>query len=401
MECLASLVNNLVLGKHVSRKYEGKFANSGGKIGDTFNIRRPARFTVQSGQTLNVQDYTETSVPLVINNQKHVDVTFTTLDLTLKVEEFQDRIIRPSMIQLAMQVDIDGNITAKNTVGNFLGTPGTTPNAASVLFSVGQRMDEESVPRDGERYMEVNPAANGALVGSMTGFFNDPRVVSSQFRDAVFVDGTNTIGFKLGMSQNVAVHTTGPLGGAPTVTGTQGLTAGWANTTSLVTGGWTAAAALRLKAGDIISIANVNCVNPVTRTIVSPTVPRKFVVTQDFSSDASGNGTIVISPAIISAGPFQNCDTQAIGGAAITVQGTANAAYPRNLAWHPDAFTLGCIDLEELNGVGAWSARKQYENISLRVARQYLISSDTVPCRVDILYGWATPYPELAVQLTG
>ena len=399
-ECLASLINEMVFSKHVSRKYESKFAISGGKIGDTFNVRRPARFTVTPTVALAVQDYTETSVPLVINNQKHIDTQFSSFDLTLKVDEFQDRVIKPKMIQLAQQIDMDGLITAANTVGASSGTPGTLPTAVTSLFALGQKLDEAAAPRDGDRFLVLDPATNATLVGLMTGFFNDPRVISSQFRDAVFVDGTNTIGFKIGMSQNAQQHLNGPLGGAPTVSGAQGLATGWANTTSLLTAGWTAAAASRLKAGDLISIGTagtaVNSVNPVTRQTTGAL--QTFVVTQDFSSDASGNGSVVISPAIIYAGPFQNVSQQAAAGATITVIGTAATSYRRNLAWHKSAFTLGCIDLEDVSSLGAWGARKSYENFSLRVARQYLIATDTVPCRVDTLYGWAAVYPELAVQ---
>lgn len=400
MGCLDSLENEMVLSKHVARKYESKFAIAGGKIGDTFNIRRPARFTVTSTVALSTQDYTETSIPLVINNQKHIDTTFTTADLTLKVEEFQDRIIKPAMIQLAAQIDMDGFTTAMNTVGNSSGTAGTPPSAVTSLFSVGALLDQRSARRDGERYMALDPVTNATLVGLMTGFFNDPRVISSQFRDAVFVDGTNTIGFKIGMSQNIQRHTNGTLGGTPVVDGaSQGLILGWANTTTLATRGWTATTAT-LTAGDLFTINNVFAVNPVTRQ--STTVLQTFAVTALATAGGTGLMTPIISPAIISAGPFQNVTASPADGASITVLGTASTAYTRNLAWsnspNQSAFTLGCIDLEDVSSFGAWGARKNSETFSLRVAKQYLIATDTVPCRVDALYGWATPYPELAVQ---
>lgn len=397
---LRELENALVFSKHVSRKYDDKFANEGGKIGDTLNIRRPARFTVTSGASFSAQDYTETSIPLVINAQKHIDTSFTTADMTLKVEDFVARVIRPKMIQLAAQIDYDGLTQAKNSVGTLVGTAGTSPNNASFLFDCGKALDRFSTPRDGERYLAIDETSNASLVGAMTGFFNDPRLISSQFKDAVFVDGTNTVGLKIGMSQNVNRHTTGPLGGTPLVNGAaQGLTSGWANTTSLVTDGWTAAAANRLKAGDIFTIANVFAVNPVTRQNTG--VLMQFCVTADASSDAGGNLTAVITPAIISAGAFQNVNAAPADNAALTVVGTANTAYVRNIAWHKDAFTLGCIDIEDVSRFGTWGARKSYNGMSLRVARQYAMSTDTVGTRVDVLYGWATPYPEKAVQLIG
>ena len=143
----------------------------------------------------------------------------------------------------------------------------------------------------------------------------------------------------------------------------------------------------------------MNAVNPVTRQTTGR--QQSFVVVSDFSSDASGNGSVVISPAIIYGGAFQNVDKQAAAGATIAVIGTAATSYRRNLAWHKSAFTLGCVDLEDVSSVGAWGARKSYDNFSLRVARQYNITLDTVPTRVDCLYGWAAIYPELAVQFLG
>lgn len=398
--CLRELDNAMVFSKHVVRKYDDKFANKGAQIGDTLNIRRPARFSVTTGASFSAQDYTETSIPLVINNQKHIDTTFTSVELTLKVEDFVDRVIKPKMIQLASQIDFDGLTQAKNSVGSLAGTPGTSPNNVSFLFDCGRVLDRFSTPRDGKRYLVLDETSNASLVGSMTGFFNDPRMISDQYKDGVFVDGTNTVGLKIGMSQNVNRHTTGPLGGTPLVNGaSQGLTSGWANTTNLVTDGWTAAAAQRLAAGDIFTIANVFAVNPVTRQNTGQLM--QFCVTANASSDGSGNLTAVITPAIISAGPFQNVNAAPADNAAITVVGTASTAYVRNIAWHKDAFTLGMVDLEDVSAYGAWGARKSHNGLSMRVVRQYAISTDTAPARVDVLYGWATPYPEQAMQLIG
>lgn len=399
-ETLAVLENMFVFTKNVSRKYDDKFAISGGKIGDTINIRRPARYTVSSGAALSTQDHTETSLPLVINSQKHIDTTFTTSDLTLKLDDFSDRIIKPSVAQLAAQVDQDGLLTAKNAVGNLVGTAGTSPASSTVYLSAGQKLDEMAAPRDGDRFAVINAAANATSIAAFTGYFNAQSSVASQYKDGVFVDATNTLGFKIAVSQNVQQHTTGPLGGSPAVNGAgQGLTAGWASTTSLVTNAWTAAAAQRLAAGDVITIANVFAVNPQTRQTTGALA--QFVVTANASSDASGNLTAVVSPAIISAGPFQNVSVAPGAGALITVVGSAGLVYPRNMAYHKSAFALGCIDLEDVSQFGAWGARKTYKGLSLRVAKQYAISTDTVPCRTDILYGWCAPYPELACQITG
>jgi hypothetical protein len=396
-ECLRILKNNIVLGSKVSRKHQMEFAKDEMKIGDTMNIRRPARFTVSTGAAFAGQDYVETSIPLVVNLQKHVDTAFTSSDLTLKVQDFSDRVLKPKVVQIAQQIDLDGYINAKNTVGNLMGTAGTSPNNVSFIFDAGKKLDDFSTPRNGERYMAIDQGSNASLVGALTGFFQAQDLIAKQYKDGVFVDGTNTVGFKIAMSQNIARHTVGPLGGTPLVNGaSQGLTSGWANTGTLVTDGWTAAAAQRVAAGDVFTIANVFSVNPVTRQ--ANTALMQFVCLGAQSSDASGNLTLNISPAIITAGPFQNVSVVPADNAALTFNGTASTSYARNLAWEPDAFELAVVKMVDLSMFGGWGAVRSQDGFSLRVFRQAAISSDTVGNRVDALYGWATPYPEQATQ---
>ena len=399
-ECLRILKNNIVLGGNVSRKHQQEFAKDEMKIGDTLNIRRPARFTVSTGAAFSGQDYTETSIPLVVNTQKHVDTAFTSADLTLKLQDFSDRVLKPKVIQIAQQIDIDGYVNAKNTVGNLTGTVGTAPNNVSFIFDAGKKLDDFSTPRDGSRYLAIDQASNASLVGALTGFFQAQNMIAEQYKQGLFVDGTNTVGFKIAMSQNIARQTVGPLGGTPLVNGaSQGLTSGWANTGTLITDGWTAAAAQRVAAGDVFTIANVNAVNPVTRQSTGALM--QFVCTGAQSSDGSGNLTLNISPAIITAGPFQNVASVPADNAALTINGTASTGYARNLAWHQDAFELAVVKMIDLAQFGGWGAVRSQDGYSLRVFRQAAISSDTVGNRVDSLYGWATPYPEQASQLVG
>lgn len=395
-EVLRILKNEVIMGKRVSRAQESEFAKPTFKIGDTINIRRPARFTVSTGATFSAQDYIETSIPLTVNNQKHVDTSFTSSDMTLKLQDFSKRVLQPKIIQLAQQIDMDGYTNAANTVGNLTGTPGTSPNNVSFLFDLGRKLDDFSTPRD-TRYAAFDQGSTASLIAAMTGFFNPTGQVGTQFKDGLFVEAMGTVGFNIGMSQNVSRHTVGPLGGTPLVNGAnQGLTAGWANTGTLVTDGWTAAAAARTAAGDIFTIANVFAVNPVTRQSTGQLM--QFACTAAQSSDASGNLTLTISPAIISAGPWQNVTVAAADNAALTFSGTAATSYARNIAWHEDAFTLAVVPLEDLAMFGGWGAVKKDSGFSVRVFRQAAISSDTVGNRCDVLYGWATPYPEQASQ---
>lgn len=389
-EALRILTNELAFTRNVNREYDSNFAKKGAKIGNTANVRKPNRYVTSKGATLVTQDTTEESVSIVMDQQAHVGVNFSSVDLTLSLDDFSKRILKPAIATIANTVDFEG-LSLYKDIYNLVGTPGTTPATAAALLGVGQRMDEEAVPRDGDRFAIVNPAANAALIDGLKTLFNPSGNLSTQFQKGMM--GNNVLGFgTIGMDQNVNVHTVGPLGGTPLVNG--------ANQTgsSLTTKGWTAAAAARLKKGDVFTIAGVYAVNPQNRQ--STGILRQFVVTADFSSAVDGTGAVSIYPAIVTSGAKQTVTGSPADNAAITVVGTANTNYPMNLGYHKDAFTLVTADLEMPSGVD-FAARESYEGISMRIVRQYDLNNDKFPCRIDVLYGWKTIYPELACRLIG
>lgn len=390
-ESLAVLENNLTFAKGVNRDYDDQFAVAGAKIGSTLNIRKPARYVGRTGAAIGVEDHTETSTPLVLDTQFGVDVSFTSQELTLSIDEFSDRIVKPAMATIANKIDLDGLAQYKN-VYNAVGTPGTTPATAAVILSSGVKLDFEAAPRDNQRSLIVDPLAQASMVDVLKGLFQSSDQIEDQYKSG---NMGLAFGFKWSMDQNVNAHTVGPLGGTPLV---NGATASGAVT--LVTDGWTAAAASRLKKGDVFTIANVFAVNPQNRQ--STTQLRQFVVTADVSSDGSGNATIPISPAIVSSGAFQTVSALPADNAAITVLGAANTVTPANMAFHKDAFVLGCADLLVPKGVDMASRTASKKvGLSIRMVRQYAISTDAFPCRFDVLYGYKTVYPELACRIQG
>jgi hypothetical protein len=137
-ESLVILENNLVMANRVNRKFENQFV----KIGNALTIRKPNKFTVASGAGLQVQNINEPSVTITIDKQKHVDFQFTSQDLTLTVEEFSERYLKPAMASLANQVDYDV-LTDVRGISNYVGTPNLNPTAFSTSVQlVGRRMDD-------------------------------------------------------------------------------------------------------------------------------------------------------------------------------------------------------------------------------------------------------------------
>lgn len=388
-EALMVLENQLGFAKKISRNYDDQFAVRGAKIGSTINIRKPPRYMGRTGQGLAIEDAIETSVPLTLSTQRGVDIAFTSADLALNIDEFQKRFIRPAIIAVANGVDYDGTVLYQS-VYNVVGTPGTVPNTTTTYLAAGQRLSEEAAPLDG-RNLCFTPAMNASIVDAMKGLFNPQAKIGEQLNKGMIAK--DTLGFEgWYMDQNLRTHTIGQLGGVPLVNG-----AGQTGS-SLVTNGWTAAAAQRLNVGDMFTIAGVFAVNPQNRQ--STNALRNFVVTAPGSSDGSGNMTISISPAITVSGPFQTVTASPASGAALTVFGTASTTTPQGLAFCEEAFALGCADLPLPDGVDkAARASDDQLGLSIRLVRAYDINTDRFPCRLDILYGYTTLYAELACRI--
>ena len=390
-EALMVLENNLVMARRVNRMYDWQFARSGGKIGNVVNVRKPVRYIVSDGPTLQVQDATETYVAVPLQSRKHVDFTFSSEDLTLSIDMFSDRFIKPAVAALANKVDLDGLALYKD-VYQSVGTPGTTPSALLTYLQAGVKLDDSATPMDGMRNMVLNPLAQATIVDALKGLFQSSEQIKKQYMMGQM--GT-AVGFEWMMDQNINVHATGTWSVAGAM---NGATASGAS--SIVTNGWTTAA---LKKGDVFTIgtlaAGVVAVNPQSRQ--STGALQQFVVTADIS-DTAGDMTIAISPTIYSSGPQQNVVAVPLTAQAINMLGTTGVQTPQNLAFHKDAFTLVMADLEMPGGVDM-AARKSDPNsgISLRVVRQYDINNDLFPCRIDVLYGWATLRPELACRVAG
>lgn len=389
------------------KEWKGKYAP-----GATVYARRPVQFTIRDGAAVNLQDITESKVAITVNPELGIDFAVSDFDLTMSVRNdgsidkaFRDRYLKPAGLRIAAELDYRLATLIKNSVANFVGTPGTGPSTYQHIADAQVPMDEEACPRDGMRYAALSPVANAAVIGGLSGLFNANKTISDNMKTGVMQDA---LGLNFVMSQNVPSHTVGPLGGTPLVNGAnQGLTNSGATdnpygaTTSLVTDGWSASAAARLKKGDVITLANVFAVNPETKQ--STGTLRQFVVTADVSSDGSGNATLVIAPAIIAGGAFQNVTARPADNAAITVvSGSANTTYRQNIIWHKDAITFVSPEMELPGGMdmAAQSSLADAGGISLRFLRGFDISNNRRISRFDVLWGAAVTKPEWCVRRT-
>ena len=389
-KALEILENNLVITRNVNRQYDDSFAVEGAKIGSTLRIRLPDRALVTDGAALQVQDDNEQFTTLTVASQKHIGVNFTSAELTMQLDDFAERVLKPRISQLASSIDADVANSYLN-IGNTVGTPGTTPATSLVLLQAQQKLNENAAVMS-PRYATVNPAANAGLVEGMKGLFNPTDTVSKQFKNGMM--GTGVLGFdEINMSQSIKQFTTGTRGATGATLSASVSTQG--ATTIAITGGGNAGT---VKIGDVFTVASCYSVNPQTRESTGSLF--QFVATANVTLGSSGEGNITVAPIYTSTNALATVDSFPASGAAVVFVGAANTQYAQNLVYHKDAITFATADLLLPQGVDM-AARAVHNGISLRVVRQYDINNDRMPCRIDVLYGFSVIRPQMACRLWG
>jgi hypothetical protein len=389
-KALEILENNLVLTRNVNRQYDDSFAVEGAKIGSTLRIRLPDRALVTDGAALQVQDDNEQYTTLAVASQKHIGVNFTSAELTMQLDDFADRVLKPRISQLASSIDADV-ANAYKTIGNSVGTPGTTPGTSLVLLQAQQKLNENAAVMS-PRYATVNPAANAGLVEGMKGLFNPTDTISKQFKNGMM--GTGVLGFdEINMSQSIKVHTTGSRDASASTTCKTTITSQGASSIVLTQGSVTTT----IKAGDVFTVADCYAVNPQTRETTGSLF--QFVALADATAVA-GDWTVTVAPIYTAAHALATVDSFPTATKAVTFLGAASSQYAQNLVYHKDAITFATADLLLPQGVDM-ASRAVHNGISLRIVRQYDINNDRMPCRIDVLYGYSTIRPQMAARVWG
>jgi hypothetical protein len=360
----------------INRSYDSSFAKEGAKIGDTLKIRLPNEYSVRTGRILNTQDTVERNVSLTVATQKGVDLNFTSAELTLSLDDFSDRILKPAMSRLA--ANIESGVMADNykKVWQQINNQGSPLTYAKILSARALLVNSLASP---DLNALLSAQDNVDVVNDNKGLFNDQKEISGQYRDGKM---GRAGGFDFWENTMMPAHTRGAGTGYQVNGANQ-------SGTSLVVGTGTGA----VNAGDVFTINGVFRVHPETK--VPTSTLQQFVVTQNF---AGGAGTLSIAPEIVASGPRQTVSASPAANAAITFAGPASTTSGISLAFDKDAFAFVSADLVMPKGVD-FASRQVFDGISMRVVRQYDINNDTFPCRLDILYGSETIRPELAARL--
>jgi hypothetical protein len=164
-----------------------------------------------------------------------------------------------------------------------------------------------------------------------------------------------------------------------------------------------------VNAGDVISIANVNQVNPMTRRTLSTTL-KQFVVLQPLT--AAGGGAagdyLIVSPALFGPGSqYQNVDALPVNAATVTFWPGTPAPNAKSgaqgLVIHGDAFAFVGVKLEEPK---ATEMTTQTRDPETRAAVRFVRMWDPVQAKMinrwDSVFGFGQLYADsCSVRMVG
>jgi hypothetical protein len=418
-ESLRILHNSCAFLAGTNKEYSKQFAISGAKIGYSVQVRKPNRYFVSEQTALVAQDTTEETVTITLDTNFQVGLHFSQADLTVSLDDFSKRILKPAMSAMASKIDYRG-LGRYVDVYNVVGTPGTTPGtsgtgsgmtlttAPQVYLNAGAMLDMMAVPRD-ERSVSFSPLAQALSVGGLSGLYQDQKLLAKQYREGRL---GYALGFDFNMDQNINSLTSGTRAGSHGTAGnfkvhgaSQTVAAGGYLTCYWVSDANTAST---IKAGEVIEIAGVYALNPENQQSTGQLA--KFTITADVTMPAAGTDfNVYIDPPLIAgsssvigtvdAVPSDLAVIRLVNSVSATTA-VASPVSPQNLAYHKDAFTFATADLQMPKGVD-FAARESFDGVSMLVVRAYDINNQAFPCRADVLGGWKTTRPEMACRIVG
>jgi hypothetical protein len=380
--------------QNIETQYDSSFGVSGAKIGSTLRVRLPLDYIVTDGPGLSPQNSTEQSTTLVLATQRHVDLTFTSAEQSLKVDDYSERFLMPAMNNLCGNVAStvmaasEGGVC--NIVAAFNGSGAITRPGLEQVLEGRAVLAENSAPSLDRKFV-LDPRTMSRLVSSLSGLLNPASDISKQYRDGSVYSAA---GFTWMEDQTSIKHTNGTFSAGGAINGAN--QTGSTVTVTAITG--------TFKKGDIVSWDGLTAVNFVTKQTNG--IDRQFVVTADV---ATGATSIPIYPAIVPGGPdydpvsgngaqqYQTVEASPDNGAALTLFGGASTTFRKNVQFAPQAITLVTADLEKPPNVEC--SRKVYDDVSMRTLRAYVPGTDSTVTRCDVLFGQLYIRPQWAVTV--
>jgi len=388
---LAMFANNSPFVMTGSRIYQDDFTSSGYKIGDTLQVRRQNNFIIGDGSTATPQDIIETVENITVAHQYHALIAYTIQDLSLRIEDFSRMFIQPAIQNIISQMERDICAAAEQTLYFFQGTAGTPINSFSSVDLAGAKLLEQGVNISSDAYLAMTvrdgSSLKSALLNNFTPVFNEDIVRQSAIGHLSYFD--------IFQSQNIVRHVAGA---GPTLhPGDTLLVNGTVSSgNTIILSGASAGVTNYFLPGDLISIAGVHSVNPLTRQSTGQDM--QFLITQPANSSGGGAVTITVSPTIISStsSPLQNVDVPVPTGSAVTMVGSHNV----NVAYPSRALDIVCPPLYKLQVPYSSVAVDPETGLSIAVTQTGDILGYQNLMRIDLLNGflWHPQYATLLLS---
>lgn len=392
-EALFMVVNMMVMGNLVNRRYSNEF----NEVGDTIRVRKPVKFLTVDGPVITgqIQSVKENSTDVTIDQNPVVPFQFEDKDMALTIGDFRERYIIPAANALANRVDRSLTNLALQ-VPNLVGTPGTTPDDFDAVAAAAEMLDRCSTPRDGLRSLVIDPRANRMLASSFQAGFNPQDMQGQTFKNGLV---KNAAGFDIYMDQNIVAHQDLVLTAPVTVNG--------AAQTGSVLNVTFGSPGEGYKKGAIITLPTVNKINDISKEDTG--FLQQFVVTADVTSALiTGAAAVSIYPAIVP--PALDTPESTVTNSPITTNVvtlvTAGAVIltpvfsRQNIAFHRDAFGFVSANLRVPGGMDMAEV-VSYKGVTMRFVRGFEIGSGRFISRLELLYGICTFYKDMASRVAG
>lgn len=356
---LPRLLENLVFPNLCYRDLEQDI--TGRKLGDTIQIRKPVNlvahdFDPNTGVTN--QNINEDTVDFTLNRIATVDVGIEALEGASSMETLEQVFIQPAAAALAEKINQEG-LRLYQDIPYAVGTAGTTPSTLNDFSAARKALNLNKAPVAG-RCAVWDAEADAAFTSLDALVHADKAGQNEALREGSI---GRVMGFDNYMSQGINRHETGIA--AATAVKVNGNVEEGADTLSIT--GTTLTG--KLVKGDILTIAG-----------------KQYTVVRD--SEPAANNAIAgvkVYPAL----PKLNDKTE------VTFTGSHTA----NLAFCPMAFAFATRPLVAPAGVESYVTG--FNGVNLRVVRGYDMQHKRELLSMDVLYGFKTLYPELAVRVLG
>jgi hypothetical protein len=382
------------------RQYDDSFAKTGAKIGANLRVRKPNKFSRTTGnRAMNVQTQAEEADTITVATQDHVDMSFSSVELALTIDEFSERYITPAVKQLVSEIEGDYLAFATKKTFNLAGAAGTAITTLDVPGKARAKLNQSLAPKD-RRCIQMDSVTMSGLVNGTAAYFAPNAAISEQYREGL-VKRTSMADYyenERVWSMTNGGDVAGEIDESAATNFVQGATV--VHMDGLGT-------ASEVAVGMVFTWEGLYACHPETK--------RAYAHLQQFTviSTANATGTdvdVTFSPAIYTTGPKKNVCSVSGGdvtwtytaqdGADITFSGDASKSYAQSLMYHPEAFQFITADLPLMGGADK-CARRVQDGLSLRVWTDGDIRNDELLMRIDILYGMAALRPEWGCRLIG